>query len=235
MKVAQVLTELKKLGSEQTKKTLLRHGGVEPLYGVKVEDLKKLLKKLKPNHPLALELYDSGIGDAMYLAALLCDPKEMTLAQLDAWAKKAPSPMIGESAVAWVAAESRFAMPAALKWIDAKQPHVATSGWSTLSSYVAVTPDEALDVRQLQALLNRVGKDVAKAPNRVKACMNSFVIAVGTHVKPLSEAAVALAKKLGKVEVDVGDTACKIPVAAEYIAKAHAAGKLGTKRKTAFC
>lgn len=235
MKAAAVLTELKKLGTEQTKKTLLRHGAAEPLYGVKVEDMKKLLKKLAPNHALALELFDSGVGDAMYLAALLCDPKELTEKQLGVWAKKASSPVLSEYAVAWAAAESRFATALALAWISSKHANVAASGWATLSSHVAITKDDALDLRQLEGLLARVRKEIGAAPNRVRSCMNGFVIAVAVYVKPLSGAAQKVAAELGKVEVDVGDTACRIPVATESIAKALKAGKLGVKRKTAFC
>jgi hypothetical protein len=65
--------------------------------------------------------------------------------------------------------------------------------------------------------------------------MNSFVIAVGSHVAPLLEKAIAVAEKLGDVEVDVGDTACEIPNARERIAKIQASGRAGVKRKTIRC
>jgi hypothetical protein len=45
----------------------------------------------------------------------------------------------------------------------------------------------------------------------------------------------ATAQKIGKVSVDMGETACKIPLTTAYIQKAEAAGKLGTKRKTIRC
>lgn len=44
MTVEEVITGLEALGNEQTKKTHLRHGATEPLFGVKVGDLKKVLK-----------------------------------------------------------------------------------------------------------------------------------------------------------------------------------------------
>jgi len=37
------------------------------------------------------------------------------------------------------------------------------------------------------------------------------------------------------VSVEMGETACKVPLATEYIAKIEAAGKLGKKRKTMRC
>ena len=65
--------------------------------------------------------------------------------------------------------------------------------------------------------------------------MNGFVISVGLYVEPCLKAAKAAAKKIGKVSVHVGDTACKVPLATEYIDKAETDGRLGKKRKTAKC
>jgi 3-methyladenine DNA glycosylase AlkD len=235
MTADEIVAELKALGTEQTKKTLLRHGAVEPIFGVKIEHLKGIVKKVKRNHALALELFDTGISDAMYLAALLSDPQAMTKAQLNKWAKQASWHMIAESAVAWTAAESRFALELAQAWIDSKKPLVAQAGWATLSSYVGITPDEELDMPLIEELLNRVQSEMAQAPNRIKYGMNCFVIAVGGYVAPLLAKAKAVAKALGKVEVDMGDTACQVPLALEYIQKIETMGRIGKKRKTAFC
>ena len=65
--------------------------------------------------------------------------------------------------------------------------------------------------------------------------MNDFVIAIGCHVKPLAAKAQAVAAKIGEVKVDVGDTACKVPLAAEYIKKVIDCGRQGAKRKTIRC
>ena len=65
--------------------------------------------------------------------------------------------------------------------------------------------------------------------------MNGFVIAVGAYVKPLSRQAKATAKKLGKVDVDMNGTSCKVPGALENIEKVEKAGRAGKKRKTIKC
>ena len=56
----------------------MNHGAKEPFFGVKVGDLKKILKKTKKNHELSLELYKTGNSDAMYLAGLMADEKKIT-------------------------------------------------------------------------------------------------------------------------------------------------------------
>jgi len=40
---------------------------------------------------------------------------------------------------------------------------------------------------------------------------------------------------IGKVSVDVGGTACKVPIANDHIDKVIARGRIGVKRKTARC
>ena len=66
MNIDEVMLELKNCGNESTKKTLIKHGAKAPFFGVKVEDLKKIQKKTKTNHKLALELFATGNSDAMY-------------------------------------------------------------------------------------------------------------------------------------------------------------------------
>ena len=235
MTVDEVVAELKKLGKESYKQTMFRHGAKEPFFGVSIADMKKIQKRVKTDHVLALGLYDTGIGDAQYLAVYLCDPSKFTKAQLQKWVKNASWQMISEFAVAWAAAESPFGAELAREWINSPKESIASCGWATYSSVVAITPDEELDLDEIVELLDRVQKQIHQAPNRVRYVMNGFVIAVGSYVTPLASKAKAVAKAIGEVEVDMGGTACKVPLATEYIAKVEKAGKAGKKRKTAMC
>ena len=83
--------------------------------------------------------------------------------------------------------------------------------------------------------IRNIESEIDTAPNRVKYTMNGFVIAVGSYVAPLAKQAKALAKKLGKVEVELGGSSCKVPLATETIDKVEKAGRLGKKRKTIKC
>ena len=56
MTANEILGKLKTLGSESTKKVLLKHGAREPFYGVKIEELKKIQKIVKKDHQLSIEL-----------------------------------------------------------------------------------------------------------------------------------------------------------------------------------
>jgi 3-methyladenine DNA glycosylase AlkD len=235
MSVQEIIDELKSLGNDATKRTLEKHGAREPFFGVKVEDLKKIQKRIKKDYTLALELYDTGISDAMYLAGLIADDAKMTTKDLQRWAKEAYWSMLSEYTVPWVAAESGHGRELALEWIESPRENIAAAGWATLSSLVAIKDDAELDLPELKRLLDRVGKTIHHQPGRVPHAMNGFVIAVGTYVSALTEYAIETAHKMGKVSVDMGETSCKVPSALDYIRKAQQRGSVGKKRKTAKC
>lgn len=235
MTVNEVLKELKGYGDERTKKTLMNHGAKEPFYGVKVADLKKILKKTKKNHELSLALYDTGNSDAMYLAGLMADENQISKKQLDDWVKKAYWSYLSEYAVPWVAAETPFGFELGLKWIKSKKETIAAAGWATLAYYAAVNADEDLDKKRYEELLKQVEAKIHEAQNRVRYTMNGFVIAIGSYVKALTKKAIKTAEKIGVVYVDMEGTACKVPLATTYIQKVIDKDRVGKKRKTARC
>lgn len=235
MTLDEAMAELQARGSESTKRLWRKHGATEPFFGVKVADLKVIAKKLKGRQALALELFATGNGDAQYLAGIVADGAKMTRAQVQAWADTAAWRMISATIVPWVASEHAEGLALARAWIDSAREQVAIAGWNSLGAWVTVRPDEDLPIKELGALLDRVAKTLPAAPDRVRQAMNAFVIACGTYVAPLGDKAIATARKLGKVEVDVGDTDCKIPDAESYILKSRRGAAIAPKRKTVRC
>ena len=235
MTYEEIMQKLEELGSEQTKQIYMNHGVKEPYFGVKIGDLKKLVKYVKKDHELALKLFDSGNHDAMYLAGLSVNPKLISKETLQDWAKKAYWYMVAEYTVAGVAAESEYALELAREWMKAEEEMVAVCGWSTYSNYLSITPDDKLDLEEIRNLLNQVKKNIHGERNRVRYVMNGFVLSVGTYVAELSEEAKQVADYIGKVQVDVGNTACKVPLASDYIKKVEEKNRVGLKRKTCIC
>jgi 3-methyladenine DNA glycosylase AlkD len=233
--VNQVMSALKKKGSAQTRKTFARHGAPDNMFGVKIADLKVIAKQIKGNQALAMELYETGNTDAMYLAGIVADGKAMSKKDLDDWCRAATWHMIGEYSLPSVAHENPHARALALKWIKSKKDHIAAAGWNTYSGLVATRPDTELDLEEIKTLLQQIATTIHECGERVKYTMNGFVISVGGYIKPLSAKAKSTAKKIGKVTVEMGDTACKVPLATEYITKMENRGTAYKKRKTIKC
>lgn len=235
MTLEEVMQLLAEKGDAGTKRTFLRHGAKEPLFGVRIGDLKPIAKQLRGEQKLAMQLYATKNSDAMYLAGMIADGAQMTAKQLEQWASKATWHMIAGYTVPWVASEHAEAVELGLGWIDSNKEMVAVAGWGTLAAVACMQSDDTLPIKTFEKLLGRCVKEIAKAPNRVRAAMNSFVICVGTYVKPLGDKAIATARKISPVEVDVGDTDCKIPDAESYILKSRRGAAAAAKRKTIRC
>lgn len=235
MTLDEVMKKLEEMGTEQTKTTFLRHGAKEPVFGVRVGDLKKLMKDVKKDQALARALYDTGNSDAMYLAGLTVNPKTATKDMLQVWVKEAHWYLIAEYTVAGVAAESPYAVELAREWIESPEEMIACCGWSTYANYISITPDSELDLEEIRSLMKRAERTVHGERNRVRYNMNTFVIVVGSFVRELHDEAMETAERIGKVSVNMGQTACKVPLAADYIRKVVSVGKLGVKKKSSIC
>ena len=219
MNAKQVLAELEKLGSEQTRKTYRNHGVAGPLFGVKYGDLGKLVKKLGTDHELALALWDSGNHDARIVAAMICDGDAMSQKVLNAWLREVSDHVLS-SAVAKVAARSEAGRKLLPKWCAAKGEWPAATGWMARAE--VASGDHAPNKTEGKAWIRAIRAGIHAAPNRVRHSMNVALIAVGTYVDGLEEVAVAAADEIGTVEVDHGPTSCKTPAAGPYIRKAAA-------------
>jgi 3-methyladenine DNA glycosylase AlkD len=235
MTVKEIMSQLSGLGSENIKKILLKHGVKEPFFGVKVEELKKIQKIVKKDYQLAKDLYATGNADAMYLAGLIADDEKMTKKDLQDWVQHAYSNNINEYTVPWVAAQGNHGYAMALEWIKSGKPHIAAAGWNTLSGVISLQPDTELDLAHIKTLLQVVEKEIHTAPDRVRYCMNGFIIATGSYITTLTDKAIAAAKKIGPVVVEKNGTACKVPSAADYIQKVKEKKGIGHKKKMVKC
>lgn len=210
-----VMKHLKACGSEQTRKTYLRHGIRPPLFGVSYAELGKLKKKIKVDHALALTLFETGNHDAMTLATMIVDPDQMSSRELDAWLKAVENYGLN-GAVADVASRSPHAIRKAEIWRRAKAEWKSSAAWSIVTR---LANTDRVDDAWLSELLDEIESDLPTAQNRTRYCMNNALIAIGGYRPKLRKRALAVAKAIGKVEVDHGDTACKTPDAKTMIGK----------------
>ena len=214
---------------------MLAHGAREPIHGVAISELKKIQKRAGgTNHALALELWDTGVYDAMYLAALLADDVQMSPRDLQRWVAGANC----SGALRVLRALGRERQPgtagrSALKWIDSRKELEAAAGWGTLGGVVAIRDDAELDLAHAEEAAGARGEgDPQRAQPR--ALHDERLRHRGGQLR---EAAAPprpsrSASGMGKVEVDMGDTSCKVPGVVEYIGKVKARGNSGKKRKS---
>lgn len=224
MTLAETMALLEKAGSAQTRKTYLRHGATEPLFGVSFATFKQLVMRIGVDHELALQLWDTGNLDARILAIKVADPARMTPGDLDRWARTPLGQFCGDY-VALLTAEGPHASAKAAKWLASKDAAEGTVAWRLVASLAmrdAATPETWFAER-----LREIETTIHEAPNSQRLAMNHALISIGGRSPALRDAALAAAKRIGHVEIDHGDTSCKTPDPKSYVEKmwAHAKAK----------
>ena len=222
MQFVEVMKELEKLGTAQNRKVYARHGVGEQMFGVSYANQGKLQKKLKTDHALALQLWDSGIHDARVLATMIADPAALTSRVLDEWSKALDNYVLTD-AFSKMAGQSQYAEQKMRKWIKSKDEWIGTAGW-TLVSLLAMRDDKSNN-GFLEELVPMIEAKIHQSKNRVRYAMNNALIAIGMRSAKLEKLAIAAAKRIGTVEVDHGETNCKTPEAVAYIKRARARQK----------
>ena len=216
MTLDETIAALEAAGSEQTRKTYARHGVGPNMYGVSYAFLGKFVKKIKSDHELARELWATGNHDCRVVATMIADPEKLTVRDLDAWSKDLDSYPLTD-AFARLAAQTSHARTRAEKWIAANGERIECAGWTILGLLAGTNGD--LPDSYFEKHLETIEHGIHGAKNRVRHSMNMALISIGGYRPKLTEKAIATSGRIGKVEVDHGDTACKTPDAAEYIRK----------------
>jgi len=217
----ETLQALKAAGTAQTRKTYLRHGYPEDTWGVSFADLKKFAKQIDTDHALAQKLWATGNGDACTLATMIADPDETDARELDAWVKAVRFSLMSQMLSRFVA-DTDFAHDKAEQWTKSPDEFTGETGYYVLGQLAL--HDEELEDEYFEGHLRTIEKNIKTAKNYTRYAMNQAVIAIGVRNPNLTKKALAVAARIGKVDVDHGDTACQTPDAAAYIQKtlAHA-------------
>ena len=215
-----VIQELEDLGTEQNRKIYRRHGVGEDLFGVSFGNIRKLQKKIKKDHALALELWATGNHDARILATMIADPKieeeDSRHDWIESWAADLDNYIIAD-AFAELVSKTAAAREKAERWNQSEEEWTGRAGW-TLMAKIAMK-DRTLPDEYFEELLSTIEAEIHTRQNRVRDAMNSALIATGIRNEKLQERALRAAGNIGKVDVDHGATGCVTPDAASYILK----------------
>src|SRR5262245_7192882 len=136
-------------------------------HGVNLTHLRALAKRIKTQHELALQLWDTGDTDARLLATLVCRPKSLSPAELDAMVHDIRAPKLLDWFIVNVVKPSRHAEELRLRWKDGDNL-VGRAGWSLTTERVFKSAED-LD---LKALLDQIEKEMKKAPAPKQWAMN---------------------------------------------------------------
>jgi len=222
MELKRVLAALKAAGTAQNRKIYRRHGVSDPLYGVSYATQGKLAKQNRQDTELAIGLWDSGNHDARILAAMIADPRRIRSSRLDEWVRDLNNYVLTD-AFSDLVGQSPFAKAKMRKWTRSVREFVGAAGWNVLARLARQDPE--LTDKELADYLATIETEIHGRKNRARHSMNTALIAIGIRNPKLERKALAAARRIGKVEVDHGETSCKTPDPSAYIKKTVARNK----------
>lgn len=193
MTLEETLMQLEALGNEKVRAQNRKSGAGENQFGVKLGDIRKLAKKIKTDHELAMALWETGNIDAQFLATLVIDPKTLSADEMDRIVRSVSFVRVADWLNSYVVNAHPDKEPLRQGWMTAEDPMAARSGWSLTAERIAKSP-EGLD---LPALLDRIESEMGNAAPEVQWTMNSCLAEIGIHFPDHRERAIAIGEELG--------------------------------------
>lgn len=219
MTVKEVLAQLESLGDEKRRQHNAKVGpdGIagagDNQFGVKTGDIRNIAKKIKTDHELALQLWKTGNVDAQLLAILIMKPEELSAKQLDKMVREARFAWVAEWLNSYVVAKHPETEALREKWMkkNEKDGWAARAGWHFTASRVN---KDARDL-DLDALLDRIEKEMPQARPEAQWTMNNTLAAIGIKHARHRKRAIAIGEKIGLYKdwpVSKGCTPPYVPV-----------------------
>lgn len=193
MNVTEVLAQLESLGDAARRAHNTRAGAPDDQFGVKLGDIRAIAKKIKADHDLALELWETGNVEAQLLATLIMKPRSLSAAELEALTRSTTCAQVADWLNAYVVAQHPEKDSLRESWMKAEDRWAARAGWNFTASRV----NKGLGGLDLPALLDRIEEEMPDAMPEVQWTMNNTLAAIGIHHPEHRERVVAIGERIG--------------------------------------
>ena len=195
----EVLNKLNEKAKSDQLEGMARFGIVgDQRMGVSVPDMRKIAKEVGKDHRLALELWDTGIPEAMIVAGMVAEPDKLTEEQMEDWVVDInswdicdqvcmnlfeKSPYAEQKIFEWSAREEEFVKRTAYALIACLAWHDKDASDQAFTKYFPVIKNGSTDDR-----------------NFVKKAVNWALRNIGKRNIELNQAAIQVAREIQAVD-----------------------------------
>ncbi|MEO5926477.1 MAG: DNA alkylation repair protein [Bryobacteraceae bacterium] len=193
--VQEILKRLKGRGSAENVAGMARFGiTVRDAYGVPMGKVKELAREIGKDHTRAMELWKTGNREARLLAAFTANPKQLTRAEMDRWARDFDSWDICDGCAIHLFRKSPLAWEQALQWTQQRPEFIRRAGFAMIAT-LAVHDKKAPDETFLE-VLPIIEAAATDERNFVKKAVNWALRQIGKRNPDLRKAAMEVASRL---------------------------------------
>ena len=199
MALQEILKKMKSYYNPRNIAGMARYGiNVEKAFGVPAPVLQKMAREIRADHALAERLWATGIHDAKHLAALADDPKQVTEAQMERWARDFDSWDVVDGCCNHLFRKTEFAHRKAVEWTARKEEFIKRAGF-VLIACLAVH-DKAAPNSVFERYLRLLKKGATDERNFVKKAVNWALRQIGKRNLKLREAAIKAGKEIQQLD-----------------------------------
>ncbi|MBN7793769.1 DNA alkylation repair protein [Microbacterium esteraromaticum] len=206
------LAELAALEDAKARAVNERHGDA---HGVNLAKLRALAKRVGMDTDLARELWASDDVAGQLLGVLISKPRELSVADVDRMLRSTRSAKAHDWLVNYIAKKSPHAEALRVQWFDDADADARAAAWSLTTARVVKKP-EGLD---LDALLDRIERELKDAPSREQWAMNETLAQIGIQHPTYRERALEIGNRLQVLADYPTPPNCTSPFAPAWIAE----------------
>jgi 3-methyladenine DNA glycosylase AlkD len=190
-----VVDELRSTADPSRRPGMARVGiNVDRALGVSIPDLRRLGRRYRPDHELALDLWRSDIHEARILASMVDDPAQVTRDQMEAWALGFDSWDLCDQVTGNLFDRTSFAATVARAWTKRPEEFVKRAGFAMVAA--RAVRDRTAPDRTFIAWFSAIRRGATDDRNYVKKAVSWALRQIGKRNLALNAAAIAEAEAL---------------------------------------
>jgi 3-methyladenine DNA glycosylase AlkD len=199
MNVKQTISELKKYAKKENREGMARFGiNVDKALGVSVYDTRKVARKIKTDHKLALELWKTDIHEARMLATMIADPNKVTERLMDSWVRDFNSWDICDQTCLNLFDKTKFYDKKIKEWSKREEEFVKRAGFALIATsvwHLREVPD-----KEFLQFLPIIKREATDPRNFVKKAVNWSLRQMGKRSKFLNKHCLKTAREIAKID-----------------------------------
>jgi len=197
--VKEIVQKLEEKAKPDQLEGMARYGiTVEKRLGVSVPDMRKLAKEIGKDHQLAIELWRTGISEAMMTASMIDISESVTEKQMEEWVKDFDSWDVCDQVCMNLFDRSPLAWKKVLDWAEREEEFVKRAAFALIACLAwhdKTAPDEKFI--QLIPVIQKASTDPR---NYVKKAVSWTLRHIGKRNANLNKVAIQAAKEIQQMD-----------------------------------
>lgn len=199
MKLSEVMQRLKAHANPANVEGMARYGIVSKnVFGLTAPLLRALAKEIGTDQKLSLQLWKTGTYEGRTLAALIGDPDQVTVGQMEAWVRQFDSWAICDTCCSNLFDRTPFAYRKAVEWSRRREEYVKRAGYVMMA--VLAVHDKKAEDKEFLRFLPLIGGGAIDERNFVRKAVNWALRQIGKRSLFLHPHAVKTAEEIRRVD-----------------------------------